>query len=256
MWAEKNKHFRDFVWWFQFNSLPVWRVGARGAREREGAASVFTLIPSDSSLNSLGIDCHAFLPSMDNQSLFFLRSLQWARELWALFSYWEKRKASDLWAFTLLVTHLRTKLHLTSAFGNLSKQSSCRLWAGKLRERQKDRKGHFLHIVSTVSSAFSSSVLQPPLPLPANSYLGQRVLENPTTTHVGLPDKQARVCFCRDSKGTEQRTMKINVGVMLCVTAGRVVPDDGHWRGSKTLGGRTYEIKSPFFNLIGWAQFE
>lgn len=34
MWAEKNKHFRDFVWSFQFNSLLVWHVGARGARER------------------------------------------------------------------------------------------------------------------------------------------------------------------------------------------------------------------------------
>lgn len=66
-------------------------------REREGTASVSTLIPSDSSLNSLGIDCHAFLPSMDNQSLFFFEELSMGtRALGSLFILGEEQSLRSL----------------------------------------------------------------------------------------------------------------------------------------------------------------
>lgn len=148
MWAEKNKHLREFVWSFQFNSPWVWHAGARGAREREGTASVFTLIPSDSSLDSLGIDCHAFLPSMDNQSLFFWGALNGHKSSGLSFHI-GKWKASDLWAFTLHVTHLMTKLHLTSAFGKTYQNSpACSIGVGKLKERKK--KSSFAYSVNSL----------------------------------------------------------------------------------------------------------
>lgn len=70
-----------------------------GERGSERVLPVFShssfQIPLPPKLDSLGNDCHAFLPSMDNQSL-FLRSPQWARELWALFSYWKVGKLRSL----------------------------------------------------------------------------------------------------------------------------------------------------------------
>lgn len=99
MWAEKHKHFRDFVWSFQFNSPPAWHAWAWGAREREASASVFTLIPSDSSLSStrfllalaVTLFCH---PWIINPS--FLRSPQWPQGLWALLSNLEVEKFRSL----------------------------------------------------------------------------------------------------------------------------------------------------------------
>lgn len=60
-----------------------------------------------------------------------------------------KWKASDLWAFTLHVTHLMTKLHLTSAFGKTYQNSpACSIGVGKLKERKK--KSSFAYSVNSL----------------------------------------------------------------------------------------------------------
>lgn len=82
-----------------------------------------------------------------------------------------------------------------------------------------------MHVVSAVSSASSHGILNLPVSLPANSNLGQAASLKSLKEHIGLPDKQTGVW---GFKGREQQTLKINVRVILRVTAGCVVPDNGH----------------------------
>lgn len=130
---------------------------------------------------------------------FFWGIPQWARELWALFSYWKVGKLRSLGIYPSCYPFKdKTSVDLSfwkliETFQLVVEGQGC--YHGLIYKKRKKGKRTTLHVVLAVSSASFHGILNLPVSLPANSNLGQAASLKSLKEHIGLLDKQTGVRF-------------------------------------------------------------